>query len=105
MYSKISPKVELLCRIKYKIGQTQLLDIYNSIVQPHIDYCITVWGYAADTHLDKIQIIQNIAAGIITNNYVWSISGNSLLKRLGWFTVTERRDYFMALLSFKAHIS
>ena len=52
---KISPKVELLRRIKYKLNKAQLIDIYGSIIQPHIDYCITLWGYAADIHINKIQ--------------------------------------------------
>jgi len=101
--TKISPKVELLRRIKYKLGKSQLIDIYNSIVQPHIDYCITVWGYAADVHLNKIQRIQNRAARIITNNYDWSVRGLFLVKQLGWYNIKERRDYFMALQSFKAN--
>ena len=77
----------MLRRIKYKLNQAQLLDIYNSIIEPHIDYCITVWGYATDIHLNKIQRKQNRAARIITNNYDWSTSGTSLVKELGWFTI------------------
>lgn len=33
--------------------------IYNSLVKPHIDYLIEVWGSAAKTNLDLIQTSQN----------------------------------------------
>ncbi len=72
--------MKLLCRMKNKLDQTQLLDIYtcNSIIQPHIDYCNTVWGYVANIHLKKIQRLRNRAAWDLTNIYVWTIFGHSL---------------------------
>ena len=34
-----------------------MLDIvYKTIIQPHIDYCVTVWAYARDVHIYKIQV-------------------------------------------------
>lgn len=33
--------------------------IYNSLVKPHLDYLIEVWGTAAKTNLNMIQIAQN----------------------------------------------
>ncbi len=99
---KISPKVGLLGRLK-KILPTQYVElIYKSIVQPHIDYCITVWGNADNKYLDKVQGLQNRAARIITGNYNWYIRGIELVKQLGWQNVRERRDYFTALLVHKA---
>ena len=45
---KVAPKIELLRRLKYKLPIDQLETVYQSIVQPHFDYAITVWGYAAN---------------------------------------------------------
>lgn len=33
--------------------------IYNTLVKPHLLYLIEVWGSAAKTKLDKLQIVQN----------------------------------------------
>ncbi len=36
-------------RIKQKVPQGLLLSlIYQTTIQPHIDYCVIVWGYAPD---------------------------------------------------------
>ncbi len=53
--------------------------IYKTVIQPHIDYCITVWGYVPDIYLDKVQRIQN-RKRIITGNYDWYIRGTDFVR-------------------------
>ena len=98
---KVAPKIELLRRLKYKLPIDQLKTVYQSIVQPHIDYAITVWGYAANVHVQKIQRLQNRAARILTSNYDCFTSVSSLLEQLGLQSILERRDYFNALIVYK----
>ena len=47
---KLAPKIELLRRLRYKlpIDQLKTVYMYQPVVQPHFDYVITVWGYAAN---------------------------------------------------------
>ena len=94
---KVAPKIELLRRLKYKLPIDQLKTVY----QPHFDYAITVWGYAANVHVQTIQRLQNRAARILTSNYDWFTSVSSLLEQLGLQTILERRDYFNALIVYK----
>ncbi len=56
--------------------------------------CITVWGYAQDVHIDKVQRLQNRAGRIVSGNYDWIIRGIDIVKLLNLQTVRERRDYF-----------
>ena len=56
--SKLSQKLGVLSRVKDKVPKDMLNVVYKTIIQPHIDYCITVWGYAPNVHTDKIQRIQ-----------------------------------------------
>ena len=98
---KVAPKIELLRRLKYKLPIDQLKTVYQSIVQPHFDYAITVWGYAANVHVQKIQRLQNRAARILTSNYDCFTSVSSLLEQLGLQSILERRDYFNALIVYK----
>lgn len=98
----IAPKVGLLKRLKHLIPQDMLTNVYQSIIQPHIDYCLPVWGYAPDVHLNPIQRLQNRAARIILGNFSHEVSGTDLVKELDWFNVQERRRYFTALTVFKS---
>ncbi len=78
-----------------------MLDIaYNNIIQSHIDYCITVCGYAPDVHIDKIQRIQCRAARLVSGVFDWNVRGINIIRRLGWQTVRVRRDYFTAVLMY-----
>ena len=57
--SKLSQKVGLLSRLKAKVPQHMLKIIYQTTVQPVIDYCITLWAYAPSTQVNEVQRFQN----------------------------------------------
>ena len=79
-----------------------LANIYFSIIQPKIDYAITLWGYTCQQNLYKIQRLQNRAAKIVSGNYDYVITRCiELVKILQWMNVHQRRDYFMSILMFK----
>ncbi len=90
----ISPKIELLRKLKYKLPAEQLNIIYQSIIQPHFDYCISVWGQTSKSNITLLQRLQNRAARIITGTYDWTLSATLLVKQLGWMTIFERINYF-----------
>ena len=76
--------------------------IYISIIQPKIDYAITLWGYTCQQNLHKIQRLQNRAARIVSGNYDYvNTRGIELVKSFQWMNVHQRRDYFMSILMFK----
>ena len=54
----------------YKIRQHFTPEILKLLVQthvfPHIDYCLSVWGGAAKTHLHRIQKCLNFCARLVT---------------------------------------
>ncbi len=60
--------------------------LHQTIIQPHIDYCMTVWDYAPNVHIDKVQSQQNRAGRIVTGNYDWTIRGIDVVKQLKWET-------------------
>jgi hypothetical protein len=99
---KLAPKVGLLRRLKYTLSKDLLTTVYKSIVQPHIDYCLAIWGHTTDCNTKRIQRLQNRAARIITGTYDRSVRGVELVKQLGWQNVHERRNYFTCLTVFKS---
>ena len=80
-----------------------LMYIYTSIIQPKINYAISIWGYTTAHNINKVQRLQNRAARILTGNcdYV-NTRGIDLVKTLGLMNVSQRRDYFMIMLMFKS---
>ena len=99
---KLSPKIELLRKLKHKLPTEQLITIYTSIIQPHFDYCLSVWGFTSKTNLLLLQRLQNRAARIITGKYDWNLSARNIVFELGWMNIRQRIDYFITLLTFKA---
>ena len=72
------------------------------MIQPTIDYAITVWGHTTAANIGKVQRIQNYAARILTGNFDYvNCRGIDIVKTLGWMNVLERRKYFDCILMFK----
>ena len=56
--NKISKTVGLLYKIRYFVDIKIIKTLYYSLVYPHLIYGIEVWGSAAETHLNKLLILQ-----------------------------------------------
>jgi hypothetical protein len=95
---KISFKISKLSRLSKTVPKFLLLKIYNSMIQPNIDYAISVWGCTSQGNIDKIQRLQNYAARIIEKNFDYiNCRGLELVHKLGWMNVRERFFYFQTL--------
>ena len=97
---KISSAIGALKRIRPFITIDVATKIYKAIIQPHLDYCSTVWDGQSVTLLDKIQKLQNRAARIITQTSYYT-STSCLLEELGWGTILARWKKKKAILMFK----
>ena len=98
----LSFKVSKFSRLSKTLSKDILLKIYNSTIQPTIDYAISVWGQTSKMNLSKIQRFQNHSARIIENNFDYiNTRGIDLVHNLGWMDVRERFIYFQTLLMFK----
>ena len=76
---------------------------YASVIQPKIDYAISIWGYTTAHNINNVQRLQNRAARILTGNYDYvNTRGIDLVKPLGLMNVSQRREYFMIILMFKS---
>ena len=97
---KISLAIGALKRIRPFITIDVANKIYKAIIQPHLDYCSTVWDGLGVTLLDKIQKLQNRAARIITQSSYYT-SASSILEELGWDNVLTRWKKQKAILMSK----
>ena len=55
-----------LGRLSNVIAPNIMLHIYQCIIQPRLDYAITLWGFTSQLNLSRVQRLQNRAARIIT---------------------------------------
>ena len=85
---------QILRKLNNVIPVNDMFTIYKTLIQPHIDYCITIWGYAPKCHLQRIQRLQNKIFRLITNQFGWDTSPRDILNDLDVHNVTQRRDYF-----------
>ena len=71
---KITAGLTVLKRISPFILFETRMNTYNALVMPYFNYCSAVWGNIGIGLADKIQKLQNWAAGILTfsNNKVRS---------------------------------
>lgn len=100
--SSVASKLHVLRRLKGTVSQNVMSKIYCSMIQPCIDYGISVWGQTNEYNLLRIQRLQNYAARLITNNFDYINSrGVNIVKNLKWMTVKQRCMYFTAILMFK----
>ena len=97
----VTPKLGLLQRLSKCLPKPLLTIVYNTIIQPHFDYCITLWGNCSKTNLSLIQRLQNRAARIVSQNYDYNVSGLSIVTELKWMNVEDRLKYFTSILMYK----
>ena len=102
LITKISNKIALIHRLRQFLPHTALNTIYLTLIQPQIDYCITVWGPFSKTNRTVIQKLQNRCARAVTGIFDYTVSVSGLIKSLGWMTVEERLLYSIATLVYKS---
>ena len=88
--SKLSKLLGLLWRIRNCLDYKSKILFYNSYVQPHLDYCSTVWGTCSKVHVNKFSRLQIRIGRIILENY--DRGAQEIIKQLKWMTVQERLD-------------
>ena len=99
----LNAKIWNLSHLRSFLPIDVLLDLYKSLIQPKIDYAITIWGYTNEVNLERIQHLQNRVARVILNNFDFvNTRGIELVSKLGIMNIKQRRDYFMALLMYKS---
>ena len=75
--------ISAIKRIRYFLSFEILLNVYNSLVKPHFDYCDGVWGNCSKNLSSKSQKLQNCTAHVLTfSNYDCNTS--ELFQNLKW---------------------
>jgi hypothetical protein len=87
---KIVSAIGALKRICQFIDTNTALKINGALMQPHFDYCSSVWDGLNITLNDNLQKLQNRAARVITKSQ-YDASSSDLFSKLGWDNLVTRR--------------
>ena len=87
---KIASGLGAIKRIRHLIPFNILINVYDSQVQSHFNYCSVVWGNSGSGLSEKLQKLQNPAARILMcANYDSNI--DELFRALGWRKLKYQR--------------
>ena len=75
--------VGVMKRVRHLVPQATLHLIYQTLIQPHFDYCSTVCGTCGVTLQDKLQKLLNREARVLTF-FNYDVDASQLLEILGW---------------------
>lgn len=97
---KNSKKLYFFTRIAQNLSTDTKITVYNTIIQPHFDYCASILYLFNLNKLNQLQKLQNRGMRIILKtSRLTPIS--FMLKSLEWFSVQQRLYYFTMLFIFK----
>ena len=96
---KVSSGIGVIKKIK-PIPASNLISVYQSIVEPYLGYCSVVWDDISDQLTDKLQILRNRTARVITGAD-YRMPTSNVLGKLGWSSLTEKRNKQKTLIIFK----
>ena len=65
--SKVSKTVGILYKLKDILPLRPLKDLYNTLVLPYLNYCVTAWGAASFSAINTIYLLQKKLIRIISN--------------------------------------
>ena len=63
---KISKLTGIFYKLRNFVPRKYLINLYNTLVLPHLIYCNTIWGGTFPTHTNKILLLQKKLIRIIT---------------------------------------
>ena len=93
---KVARAVGIINRISHHLSFKLLLNLYYSIIYPHLIYCITVWGRTGSTGVERVQRIQKRAVKVITRHEVDHHAATSQLMNMN-----SIYSYFASVKLFK----
>ena len=75
--------------------------LYKSMVRPILEYASNVWSPHCNNHIHVVESVQRRAARFTVNCYSRYESVSSMLEKLNWPTLKERRDELKLIMLYK----
>jgi len=99
---KVNSRLSLLRRIKCFLPQFARMLFYNSMIQPILDYGLTIYCTCSKEDLKRVHKLQKRAGRTILDiRKTRDISTIDLFKKLEWIPINERAKLLTATMMFK----
>ncbi len=92
MIPKIPTKIGILRSLRTIVPNDTLIQIYNAIVQPHLDYVDAAYDSASQTCKNRLQKLQTRAVRLITGSGPHT-RRHLMFNKLKWLSLQQRRDF------------
>ena len=99
--AKVSRAVGFLKYSKQYLPLSAVKTLYTSIVEPHFQYCCSVWGCCNAAEIQLLQKLQNRAARIVSNSS-FNADIKPMFEILGWKTIQQLIDTQSKIVTFKS---
>ena len=96
---KVSRNLAALRKVKKIFSWEDLVSLYRAIIKPYFIFCSIVWDSISDTLENRLQILQNRAARIITEASSSKLS-SFILVELVWVHIKEMRKKQKAIMMY-----
>ncbi len=100
MITKISAKIGILRSLRNIVPTDTLIQIYNAIVQPHLDYGDAVYDAASQTSKYRLQ---TRAVRLIMGSGPHT-SRNLMVNKLKWLSLQQRWEFHKCILIYKCRM-
>ena len=97
---KISSGIGALKRIRPLIDEKTAVKVYKALIEPHFDYCSTVWDGMSQQLAEKLQKLQKRAARVITCS-CYDAHTKPIFNKLGWVNLITKRKKQKAVMMYK----
>jgi hypothetical protein len=67
--TKIACSLGMLSKVKRILPRNNLLTLYYSLIYPHLNYCISIWGNTFQIYLNKLLTLQKRAVRLINCSF------------------------------------
>ena len=100
LVNKVTRAIGSIHRVRQYISHKNMINLYHSLILPHIDYCCITWGLRSKLVIDRLQKFQNRFIRMLFH-LSYTTSAKPYIIRLEWQTIEERIKYQFCLMVFK----
>ena len=102
IHTKISKSIYAINRAKHYLPKLQLKILYHSLIQPHIEYGLILWGKTHSTYVNKIAVLQKKIIRII-NRACFNEHTNQYFINMKILKLNELFDFQVAKYMYRYH--
>ena len=101
---KISKSIGILYKARKAFSINIMINLYYSIIYPHLTYCNIIWGSAKPIHLNKLLVLQKRAIRLCTYS-LYCENTDPLCKKYHLLKLDNIHKYYVLLFMFKIKLN